>query len=186
MPLPFAHGLVGAGVVAALHPQPARRHFAPLVVGAFLANCADLDFALVALTHDRSYHRGFTHSLAFSLALCVVSLAGFGRARAREAFAYGLAYASHALLDYSTTKFGGGVQLLWPFSAERFGLGVVGLSELPSRLPPAAVLKYLLLELLIFAPLLASVLLLRRLLARAQFVKRGASALTSRGSSETD
>ncbi len=162
MPLPFAHGLVGASIVAAIHPRPSRRHFAPLLVGALLANCADLDFALVALTHDRSYHRGFTHSLTFALALCVVSLALFGRARAREALAYGLAYASHALLDYSMMKFGGGVELFWPFSTERFGLGLVGLSEIPSRLPPSDVLKALLLELLIFVPLLVAVLLARR------------------------
>lgn len=162
MPLPFAHGLVGASVVAALHPRPARRHFAPLVLGALLANCADFDFALVFLAHDRSYHRGFTHSLAFALALCVVSLLVFGRARLREALAYGLAYASHAPLDYSTTKFGGGLELLWPFTPERFGLGVVGLSELPSLMPSVGILKALLLELLIFAPLLAFVLLVRR------------------------
>ena len=164
MPLPFAHGLVGAGVVAALHPNPSRRRFAPLVFGALLANCADLDFALVFLAHDRSYHRGFTHSLAFALALCVAMLALSGRARLREALAYGLAYGSHALLDYSTTKFGGGVELLWPFSAERFGLGFVGLSELPSRMPRVGVLKAALLEIILFAPLLACVLLARRLM----------------------
>jgi membrane-bound metal-dependent hydrolase YbcI (DUF457 family) len=168
MPLPFAHGLVGASVVAALHPRPARRHFAPLVLGALLANCADMDFALVALAHDRSYHRGFTHSLAFALAVCVAMLLAFGRARVREALAYGLAYASHSLLDYSTTKFGGGLELLWPFSAERFGLGVVGLSELPSLMPSVGILKAALLELLIFAPLLACVLLVRRRLKHSQ------------------
>jgi membrane-bound metal-dependent hydrolase YbcI (DUF457 family) len=85
----------------------------------------------------------------------------------REALAYGLAYASHSVLDYSTTKLGGGVELLWPFSAERFGLGVVGLSELPSLMPSVGILKAALLELLIFAPLLACVLLARRL-TRAQ------------------
>lgn len=162
MPLPFAHGLVGASVVAALHPRPSRWRYAPLVLGATLANCADLDFAVVFLAHDRSYHRGFTHSLAFALAVCVVMLAAFGLARAREALAYGLAYASHALLDYSTTKLGGGVELLWPFSADRFGLGVAGLSELPSLMPSVGILKTLLLELLIFAPVLACVLLVRR------------------------
>jgi membrane-bound metal-dependent hydrolase YbcI (DUF457 family) len=168
MPLPFAHGLVGASLVAAIHPRPARWHYAPLFAGALLANCADLDFALVLLTHDRSFHRSFTHSLVFALALLLVAFIIFGRTRAREALAYGLAYASHALLDYSTMKFGGGVELLWPFSTERFGLGLVGLSELPSRLPPAYVFKALLLELLIFAPLLASVLIARRVL-RARF-----------------
>src|ERR1051325_9125712 len=115
MPLPLAHGLVGASVVAALHPRPTRRRFAPLLAGALLANCADLDFTLVALAHDRSYRRGFTHSLAFALALCAASLVAFGRPRVREAPAYGLAHAAPAPLDYSTTKFGGGVELLWPF-----------------------------------------------------------------------
>jgi membrane-bound metal-dependent hydrolase YbcI (DUF457 family) len=123
-----------------------------------------LDFALVLLTHDKSYHRGFTHSLTFALALCAASLALFGRARLREALAYGLAYASHALLDFTTTKLGGGVELLWPFSAERFGLGLVGLSELPSLMPRVYMLKAALLEIILFAPLLACVLLARRLL----------------------
>jgi membrane-bound metal-dependent hydrolase YbcI (DUF457 family) len=166
MPLPPAHGLVGASIVAALHPRPTRRHFAPLALGALLANCADLDFVLVALTHDRSWHRGFTHSLAFALALCAAMLAPLGRARLREALPYGLAYASHAVLDYSTTKFGGGVELLWPFSAGRFGLGVVGLSELPSRMSRAGVFEAMLSELLIFAPLLAAVMFARRLARR--------------------
>lgn len=161
MPLPVAHSLVGAAVVAALHPQPRRRRFVPLFVGAALANCADLDFALVVLTHDRSYHRGFTHSLAFALAVCAASLACFGLARAGEALAYGLAYASHAPLDFATTKLGGGLELLWPFSPERFGLRLFGLSELPRMLPPAAIVRAALLEFLIFAPLLLLVLLLR-------------------------
>lgn len=162
MPLPFAHGLVGASVVAALHPRPSRWRCAPLVLGAALANCADLDFALVFLAHDRSYHRGLTHSLAFALAACLAMLAAFGLARAWEALAYGLAYASHALLDYTTTKFGGGVELLWPFSADRLGLGVAGLSELPSQMPSVGILKAALLEILLFAPVLACVLLVRR------------------------
>jgi len=162
MPLPFAHGLVGASVVAGMHPRPSRWHHAPLVVGAMLANCADLDFGLALLTHDRTFHRGFTHSIPFAFALLLVALAIFGRTHARETFAYGLAYASHALLDYSTVKFGGGVELFWPFSSERFGLGLVGLSELPSLMPSMYILKSLLLELLIFTPLLAAVLFARR------------------------
>jgi membrane-bound metal-dependent hydrolase YbcI (DUF457 family) len=114
--------LVGAVVVAALHPQPFRHRGLPLFVGAALANCADLDFGLALLTHDRSWHRGFTHSLAFSLLLTVTALAVWGGARLREVLAYGACYTSHGLLDYSTTKFGGGVQLLWPITQERFGL----------------------------------------------------------------
>jgi membrane-bound metal-dependent hydrolase YbcI (DUF457 family) len=162
MPLPVAHGLVGAGVVAALHPQPFRRGGLPLLVGAVLANCPDLDFGLVLLTHDRSWHRGFTHSLAFGLLLTVTALAAWGRTRLREVLAYGACYTSHGLLDYSTMKFGGGVELLWPLTRERYGLRLWSLSELPSRLPPAEVLRWLSVEFLIFAPPLLILLLLRR------------------------
>ncbi len=162
MPLPVAHSLVGAAFVAAAHPEPLRRRLAPLALGALLANCADFDFALVFLTRERSYHRGFTHSLLFALAVCAALLACFGLRRAREALAYGLAYASHAPLDFATTRLGGGLELFWPFSSERLGLRLFGLSELPRTLPPAEVLKAAALELLIFAPPLLLALALRR------------------------
>ncbi|HZH29551.1 MAG TPA: hypothetical protein VEY11_02065 [Pyrinomonadaceae bacterium] len=76
--------------------------------------------------------------------------------------AYGLAFASHGLLDYATTKEGGGVELLWPFSADRLVCGRVGLSELPSRLPATQVVKSLLLEVALFTPLLVLVLAFRK------------------------
>lgn len=171
MPLPVAHGLVGAGIVAALHPQPIRRKGLPLLVGAVLANCADLDFGLVLITHDRSWHRGFTHSLAFSLLLTVLALAVWGRKYLREVLTYGATYTSHGLLDFVTTKFGGGVKLLWPFSQERLGLHRWSLSELPSRLPPIMIWKWLALEFIIFAPPLLLLLLLRLSLSKARLVE---------------
>jgi membrane-bound metal-dependent hydrolase YbcI (DUF457 family) len=76
--------------------------------------------------------------------------------------AYGLAYASHALLDFATTRTGGGLELLWPFSPDRLGLRWWGLSELPSRLPAAEILKSVCLELVLFAPPLLFLILLRR------------------------
>ena len=172
MPLPIAHGLVGAGLVAAIHPRPARRFFAPLLAGAALANAPDLDFLLVFGFGMRGWHRGFTHSVALALAVSLFFLLSFGWRRIREAVAYGLAFASHAVLDFVTTKEGGGLQLLWPFSAERLKLGWWGLSELPSRLPAAEVLRDLALEAALFAPPLLLILLLRRTLASA----RGRSA----------
>jgi membrane-bound metal-dependent hydrolase YbcI (DUF457 family) len=168
MPLPVAHGLVGAGIVAALHPQPFRRKGLPLIAGALVANCADLDFGLVLLTHDRSLHRGFTHSLAFGLLLTLTALAICGGAYLRRVLVYGAAYISHGLLDYSTTKFGGGVKLFWPFSEERLGLRLWGLSELPSKLPPVAVLRWLAVEFIIFAPPLLLLLLLRAYYLKAR------------------
>lgn len=166
MPLPVAHGLVGAGLVAALHPQPFRRTGLPLFVGAALANCADLDFVLVKLTQDRSWHRGFTHSLFFSLLLILVAFAVWGWRRRGEVLAYGACYTSHGLLDYATTKIGGGVALWWPFSHERLGLRLWSLSELPSRFPPAAILKFMAVEFLIFVPPFLLLLLLRLYLSK--------------------
>jgi membrane-bound metal-dependent hydrolase YbcI (DUF457 family) len=162
--MPVAHGLVGASLVAAVLPRAgrARRWRRALVAGAVLANAADLDFSLAFAFGSRSWHRGFTHSLAFALAVFVCLLLALGRARAREALAFGLAYASHALLDFATTKEGGGLELFWPFSVERVGLRWWGLSELPSRLPPVEILKFLSLEFVLFAPPLVLLIMLRR------------------------
>lgn len=153
MPLPVAHGLLGASIIAAIHPQPTKRHALPLLAGACLANAADADFLLVLSFHSRSWHRGFSHSLMLALFICLLFLLSLGRRRIREALAYGLAFASHGPLDYVTTKVGGGVELLWPFSPVRLGLGWVGLSEIPSRMPALGIVKALAVELLLFAPL---------------------------------
>lgn len=165
MPLPIAHALVGASLAAAIHTRPrSPRYRVALLTGALLANAPDLDFLLVFALHNRAWHRGFTHSLAFSGFVCLLFVLTLGARRLRDALAYGLAFASHCILDFLTTKVGGGLELFWPFSAERLGLGWIGLSELPSRLPPLDVLKWLLIELAIFAPLLLVVLFWRRTL----------------------
>lgn len=173
MPLPVAHSLVGAAVVAAVRPRDPSRRYLPLVAGALLANAADLDFILVFALGSRSWHRGFTHSLAFALLVGLTFLAALGARRVRHAAGYGLAYASHALLDLATTKQGGGLELLWPFSADRYGLRWLGLSELPSRLPPAEVFRAACVELALFAPPLLVVLLLSRRPARRDAARAG-------------
>ena len=142
--------------------------------GAVLANAADLDFILVVLFRSRAWHRGFTHSLLFALAFLVCLLVALGRARAREAAAFGLAYASHALLDFATTKSTAGLELLWPFSTDRLGLRWWGLSEMPSRMPAAEILKSLSLEFALFAPPLLLLILLRR--SRAGVRRRAGGA----------
>ena len=162
MPLPVAHGLLGASVVAAGDSQSTKRYFMPLLAGAFLANVADLDFILVFIFHSKTWHRGFSHSLLFGLIVCLVLVLSLGERHLREACAYGLAFTSHGILDYLTTKSGGGVELLWPFSSERFVLGWVGLSEMPSKLTDLEIIKTLAVELICFAPLLILVLGLKR------------------------
>jgi membrane-bound metal-dependent hydrolase YbcI (DUF457 family) len=168
MPLPIAHGLLGASLVAAAHPQPARRYFAPLLVGAFLANAADLDFLLVVALRSRDWHRGFSHSITFALVVALIFALSSGRRHLREAIAYGLAFASHGVLDYLTTKEGGDLELLWPFSSGRLSFGWRGLSELPSRLPATEIIKSLALEFILFMPLLMLVIGLRRYAGKAR------------------
>jgi membrane-bound metal-dependent hydrolase YbcI (DUF457 family) len=162
MPLPVAHGLLGASIVAAVHSRPTSRHFIPLLVGAFLANAADLDFFLVFALRSRAWHRGFSHSMLLALIVCLIFVLSLGSRHIRDAIAYGLAFASHGILDYVTTKEGGGVELLWPFSSDRLVFGCVGLSELPSRLPVIEIIKWLVIESILFAPLLMLVLGLRK------------------------
>jgi inner membrane protein len=176
MPLPVAHGLMGASIVAAIYPQRrARRLFIALLVGAFVANAADLDFLLVFALHSKAWHRGFSHSIIFALLVCLLFALSVGKRYVKEALAYGLAFASHGVLDYLTTKEGGGVELLWPFSTERLVPGWWGLSELPSRLPLTGILKALVLEFVIFTPLLLVVLLLRKIAAKHSDATTGAT-----------
>lgn len=163
MPLPVAHALFGASIVAALHPHPTQRRYSlALLIGALLANAADADFLLVFATESKSWHRGFTHSIGFALFACILTALLLGKSRLKEAIAYGLAFSSHGILDYGTSKEGGGVELLWPFSAERLALGWWGLSEIPSKLPPSGIITALAVELALFTPLLLVVLILRK------------------------
>ena len=176
MPLPIAHALVGASVVAAIHTRPkSLRHPAALLAGAFLANAPDLDFFLVFALHNRAWHRGFTHSLLFACFVSLLFVLCLGRRRTRDGVAYGLAFASHCVLDFLTTKQGGGVELLWPFSTARLAFGWAGLSEVPSRLPPLIILKWVAVEFLIFTPLLLAILFWRRTHARRRNPRTGAT-----------
>jgi inner membrane protein len=163
MPLPVAHGLLGASIVAALHQKPTRiRYPLSLLAGALLANAADLDFLLVAGLHSKAWHRGFTHSTVFSLLICLLFLFMLRNGPIRNAMAYGLAFMSHGLLDYLTSKNGVGVELFWPFSKARFTLGWWGLSEVPSRLTWMEILDALAVETALFSLLFITILQLRR------------------------
>lgn len=150
MPLPIAHGLLGATITAALHPQPRNNYYGPLLLGALVAIAADFDFLLVLISGSKTWHRGFSHSIAFAFGLSLVAVFAIGWRHVRAISVYAMAFASHGLLDYLTTKNGSGVELLWPFSSQRVELGIIGLSEVPSKLPPVGILRALALELMIF------------------------------------
>jgi membrane-bound metal-dependent hydrolase YbcI (DUF457 family) len=154
VPLPLAHGLVGAAVVAAVREPAALRRRWPLLIGALVALIPDVDFLLRT-------HRTFTHSLAFALLVTGVLLAVGGRARARAALAYGLAFTSHGLLDFVTTNRGRGVQLLWPVSDTRYKLGLVSFSEFFGTFPSLVVIERCLVEAIVLSPLLLLIVFVR-------------------------
>ena len=165
MPLPLAHGLLGASIVAAMLPEASPlRNWKPLLVGASLSIFPDLDYFL-----GISWHRGITHSLSFAAVISLLCLAATGFAQLKMAIGYAGALFSHALLDYATTKTMPGVELLWPLSTRRFGLGLVDYYQLTGVDPVYFLSKDLLmdllkmgmLELIIFLPIFLFVLSLK-------------------------
>lgn len=152
-------------IVAALHQKPGRVRY--LLAGALVANAADLDFLLVPVLQSKAWHRGFTHSIVFSVLIYLLFLIILRRGPLRNAIAYCLAFTSHGILDYLTSKNGGGVALFWPFSRAKLILGWWGLSEVPSRLTWMEILQTLALETLLFSLLFLAVLLLRKSLTKS-------------------
>lgn len=168
MPLPIAHSLVGVSVATLYHlRRPLNDDWRLILFGAFLAIIPDFDFFVIWGLHlSRSWHRGASHSIFFALMLTGVMLLIAEFSRARIVLACGTAYLSHDILDYLSTKQGGGVGLLWPFSDERVKLGLIGISEFPHGINLMELVKASLIELIIFAPILLGVLLIRKYLAQ--------------------
>lgn len=165
MPLPIAHGLIGASIVAAtLRDASPLRNWKPLLLGATIAACPDLDYFL-----QTSAHRGITHSLIFAAIVTLVCFAVWGTSNLRLAIGCAGAAFSHGLLDYATTKTMPGVELLWPLSHRRFGLGLVDYYQFTGIDPVfflyrdvlTDLLKMALMELLIFAPAFLLVLAIK-------------------------
>jgi len=169
MPLPLAHGLLGATVAAAALPRetPPRDFRRALLVAASLGVLPDFDYALnLFRPPGGGWHHGFTHSLLF--ALFAGLLAAVVSRERRRAFvaAFLLAAVSHTLLDLLLTE-SRGVELFWPFSARRFRLNFpnpidYSWSQTSPRAAAPDVLKICALEFLLFAPPLAFVLFLKR------------------------
>ena len=162
MPLPVAHGLIGASAVAALLPLSRSRIAKPLLIGAVLAISPDFDYALNWLQISRGgWHHGFTHSIPFALVLGLVTIIVLKDWKARSFVVFSAAFASHALLDFLLTE-SMGVALWWPFTDQRYRL------RLPNPIEYSSVwestmdmIRVSLIELLVFAPVLLLVLLLR-------------------------
>ena len=167
MPMPVAHGLLGAAVVLAFRPQFILSHeWKYLVAGAALGICPDLDYIPSWFRlFGRGWHHDFTHSIIFSLLLGLAIAFVFNQRSVRASLMYGSAVLSHALLDFCLTATRG-VEIFWPFSDERYKLGIENLMESAWRadthqLSFGDLLRISTLEAIVFLPILFIVLFLK-------------------------
>jgi len=170
MPLPVAHGILGASIVAASRPNLSlSRDWRPILLGGALAVVPDLDILFLwALGQDGEWHRSFSHSIVFALAAGLLVSMLRNSPQLKETLVFAAATASHGLLDTLTSKNAEGVKLLWPL-AHRFKLGVFDYFDHPldPNYTPLAeffseIFRVSLIELVIFTPVLLLALLINR------------------------
>ena len=180
MPLPVAHGLIGASAVAALCPSAQPGRWKWLALGAFLGVAPDFDYALNWLRISRGgWHHGFTHSIPFALVVGLVMIIVLRQWKVRSFLVFSAAYVSHTLLDYMLTE-SRGVALWWPFTNYRYKLRLpnpIDYTWSDDSFIQAAfdLLKISLIELLLFGPILLAVILVRQVVN-----KRSQSAVEAR------
>ena len=167
MPLPIAHGLLGASVVAALRPSTEPRTWKMLLTGALLGIAPDFDYVLNWLRISwGGWHHGFTHSIPFALMIGFVMILIFRVWNVRSYLVFTGAYVSHTLLDFMFTE-SRGVALWWPFTNYRYKLRLPNpidytWSDASLLETMFDVLKICLTELVIFGPILLVVIWLKR------------------------
>jgi membrane-bound metal-dependent hydrolase YbcI (DUF457 family) len=157
MPLPIAHGLVGASLVALLHPSADLKNWKLTLWGFLLANSPDLDFAFALLFGWKNFHRGISHSLFFAFFIGVLIFVFLRRQNWRIPLTYALAFLSHTLLDFVAAS-DGAVRLLTPLDDGKYALGWFGFSELTRGLIISDMLRFSIIEALIFVPVFFIVL----------------------------
>lgn len=181
MPLPVAHGLIGATIVAALRKDFSfRKDWRALSLGAALAVIPDFDLIFSwILGYGVKTHGGFTHSILFSLAAGFLACLLMRERNARGFMTYSLATLSHGILDVVTRKEFGGSALLWPISSHKFRLGWFDYFEFypdPATEPIIVILLNALevfrYEMIIFTPVFLLVVWYKRLQEPALSSKR--------------
>lgn len=167
MPFPVAHSLIGATVAAALARKSEMR-WQILCLSAFLAVSPDFDYLLNVLRIGRrgGWHHGFTHSIVFALFAGALVALVYGWRSVHGFIVFSAAIASHTLLDYMMTE-SRGVSLWWPFTDRRYkfrGPNPIDYTWDDSSFWHAApdFLRISLIELLVFAPILVLVILIKR------------------------
>jgi len=175
MPLPVAHGLVGASLVVLSRSRfSLKRDWGMMAFGAALGILPDFDiFFSWVLGLGIKWHGSFTHSIFFAAAAGCVSAALRREGETRDIPVYAMATLSHGLLDAITKKEYGGAQLFWPFSSHTYRLKLFDYFEWypnPFDDPLLVIFKRAFqiscYEALIFAPILAALLASRLWLNR--------------------
>ena len=171
MPLPVAHGLLGAAVVAITRKKLSfRKDWLALLLGSTLAIIPDFDLILSwVLGYSIKTHGGFTHSIVFSLAAGFMACFVMREKTVRGFTTYALATLSHGILDVITRKEFGGSALLWPVSLHKFRLGWFDYFEFypnPETEPIISIMRNALevcrYEMMIFMPVFLIVVWLKR------------------------
>jgi membrane-bound metal-dependent hydrolase YbcI (DUF457 family) len=173
MPLPVGHGVIGASLFSA-----AQRNISFTKDGSIMLLCAglaiipDFDFLLTWIFNLPGWHRGFTHSIVFGVAIGLIAAFLAPTRNLNQQVGIVLASVSHAPLDALVTTSSGkaaGVELLWPLTDYRFRLGLFDYFsfKLDPRFDPWAdiltrLLKISLIELLVIGPLLLFVVFIKQ------------------------
>lgn len=191
MPLPIAHGIVGAAIVAGLGAESSSKlNWKAFLLGAALAIFPDCDLLFVwglGLKHE--WHGGFSHSIVFAFAGAILCAMVMHTPTPRATLVYGLAMVSHGFLDAATSRLRGGVELFWPYSSKRIKIGSFGYIAFfpdPStdRLVDLLfrVLRISLLEIALFSPVLLLVIWMKhRSLIKTQRTLQTRSSPAARG-----
>jgi membrane-bound metal-dependent hydrolase YbcI (DUF457 family) len=154
MPLPVAHSLLGATFASSLVPADEPNRMRILLLCALVSIVPDFDFLPIVLFDiDRSFHRGFSHSIFFAIVVGATIFLFIGRQRWREGLLYTIAMLSHGLLDALTAVNGQGVALLWPLTDDRFKLSVIPLFEISYSTPARSIFVKLAIETFVFGVL---------------------------------
>ena len=122
MPSPIAHAVSGYAIAKGLESPKVHRLWPLALYAIFVAIAADFDFIPQIMVGIDS-HRGFTHSISFSVVFSLVlSRLASRRIALNYIKIFGLTliiYCSHLVLDFFTQG-GSGIPLLWPISNHTF------------------------------------------------------------------